>query len=139
MFAESLWSFPNLLEQTMSEALFATREQLNSNGPAATNGRISAPPSTQVTITLDDKDVAAIYANFFRITSTPEELILDLGLNPQAFSQGNTTVKIGQRVAMNYYTTKRLVGALTSALQRHEKSFGAVEIDLVKRANATEG
>ena len=122
----------------MTEAIFATRDQLNS-GPAATNGRTTTPPSTQVTITLDDADVAAIYANFFRITSTPEELILDLGLNPQAFSQGNTTVKVSQRVVMNYYTAKRLIGAMTAAIQRHEKSFGVVEIDLAKRANAVEG
>ena len=120
----------------MNDAIFATREQLNSGGPPATNGRASSPPSTQVTITLDDADVAAIYANFFRITSTPEELILDLGLNPQAFPQGNTTVKVAQRVAMNYYTAKRLLGAMTAAIQRHEKSFGVVEIDLAKRASA---
>ncbi|MBQ4194634.1 MAG: DUF3467 domain-containing protein, partial [Thermoguttaceae bacterium] len=32
---------------------------------------------------IDDSNVVATYANFCRVTGTPEELIVDFGLNPQ--------------------------------------------------------
>jgi hypothetical protein len=36
-------------------------------------------------------------------------------------------------MVMNYYTAKRLWVALGVFLQRHEKAFGVVEIDVAKR------
>jgi hypothetical protein len=34
-------------------------------------------------VDVDDKDICPCYANFRRVSSTPEEWILDLGMNPQ--------------------------------------------------------
>jgi len=34
---------------------------------------------------------------------------------------------------MNYYTAKRLLGALTMAVQRHEHAFGILETNIQKR------
>lgn len=77
--------------------------------------------------------LTAIYANFLRVSGTPEELILDFGLNSQ--SPGSTTapVKVTQRIVLNHFTAKRLWLTLGSALQRHEQVFGLVEIDINKR------
>ena len=36
-------------------------------------------------IQVDDSKANVAYANFCRVTGTPEELILDFGLNPQPF------------------------------------------------------
>jgi hypothetical protein len=36
-------------------------------------------------IRIDDSKVSPLYANFCRVTGTPEELIIDFGLNPQPF------------------------------------------------------
>ncbi len=102
---------------------------------ASVDGRADARSPSQAAITVDDSSAVATYANFFRITSTPEELILDLGLNQQAFAQGDTTVRIAQRIAVNYFTAKRLLGALAAAVQRHEKSFGEIETDVMKRVH----
>ena len=90
-----------------------------------------APAGPQ--ITLDDSHLTACYANFCRISSTPEELILDLGLNPQPMAREDTTINVSQRVIMNHYTAKRLLSALSMALQRHEQAFGALETDIMKR------
>ena len=87
---------------------------------------------TQQTITVDDSEVAACYANFCRVSSTPEELILDLGLNPNPFG-GAATIKVAQRIILNHYTAKRLLSALSMALQRHEQTFGVLETDIRKR------
>ena len=87
----------------------------------------------QTTIHVDDSVCTAGYANFCRVSSTAEELILDLGLNPHPYATGEATVKVSQRIIMNHFTAKRLLGALATALQRHETAFGTVETDIRKR------
>jgi Protein of unknown function (DUF3467) len=94
-------------------------------------------PAGQATIHVDDSQCTAGYANFCRVSSTPEELILDLGLNPHPYATGDTTVRVSQRIIMNHYTAKRLIHALGVALQRHETAFGAVETDVRKRVRPT--
>ncbi|MEO1996553.1 MAG: DUF3467 domain-containing protein [Planctomycetaceae bacterium] len=99
-------------------------------------GAAAAPAATQQTLEVDDSDVNASYANFCRVSSTPEELILDLGLNPQPYGSGTTTIKVAQRVILNHYTAKRLLGALSQALQRHEQAFGVLETNVRNRLKA---
>ncbi|MEX1229413.1 MAG: DUF3467 domain-containing protein [Planctomycetaceae bacterium] len=90
-----------------------------------------APP-TQQQVNVDDSQVMACYANFCRVSSTPEELVLDMGLNPNPLSAGST-VKVSQRIILNHFTAKRLLAALSMALQRHEQAFGVLETDIRKR------
>ncbi|MCA9042144.1 MAG: DUF3467 domain-containing protein [Planctomycetaceae bacterium] len=85
------------------------------------------------TISIDDSEIMAGYANFCRVSSTPEEMILDLGLNPNPYGAANTKIKVNQRIIMNHYTAKRLLGALNAAVQRHESAFGVLETDVRKR------
>jgi len=99
-------------------------------------GEIERPPGSNGeagVVQVDDASVIACYANFCRVSSTPEELILDLGLNPQPMGAQPATVRVSQRVIMNHYTAKRLLGALSMALQRHEGAFGVVETDVRRR------
>ncbi|MCH7988129.1 MAG: DUF3467 domain-containing protein [Planctomycetes bacterium] len=93
----------------------------------------AAQPQVGPQITLDDSNLVACYANFCRVSSTPEELILDLGLNPQPMARVDTTINISQRIILNHYTAKRLLSALSMALQRHEQAFGVLETDIMKR------
>ena len=99
--------------------------------PEAAAAAVPAP--AQQTLTVEDTHSAASYANFCRVSSTPEELILDLGLNPNPFAQGNVTIHVGQRVIMNHFTAKRLLQALAVTLQRHEQAFGTLETDVMRR------
>ena len=39
-------------------------------------------------------------------------------------------IKISQRLVLNYFTAKRLWGAMGFSLQRHEQTFGVLEIDV---------
>lgn len=87
----------------------------------------------QQQLQVDDSAIVACYANFCRVSSTPEELILDLGLNPNPYAPTQTTVKVSQRIILNHYTAKRLLSALSMALQRHEQAFGVLETDVRKR------
>ena len=97
------------------------------------DGEGPQPGQIQQRITVDDSDVAACYSNFCRVSSTPEELILDLGLNTTPFASGDITVPVSQRIIMNHITAKRMLGLLSATLQRHEQAFGVVETDVRRR------
>ncbi len=84
-------------------------------------------------VKIDDSKATAAYANFCRVTGTPEELIVDFGLNPQPFGIPADPIKVSQRIVTNYYTAKRLLHALQLTLQRHEAAFGVLETDVQKR------
>ena len=100
---------------------------------AAEQAQAQAPAQQQQQVKVNDANVIASYANFCRVSSTPEELILDLGLNPQPLDPANTEINVGQRIILNHYTAKRLLSALSMALQRHEQAFGVLETDIRKR------
>ena len=87
----------------------------------------------QVRLEIDDSSVAALYANFCRVATTPEEVILDLALNPDPTGGPVQKIKISQRVILNHYTAKRLVALLAETVKRHEKVFGTIEMDVRKR------
>jgi Protein of unknown function (DUF3467) len=89
-------------------------------------------PANEVVV--DDAGLEASYSNFCRVTATPEEVILDFGLNMQPFATDGQNVKANQRIVMNSYTTKRLLGAIATTIQRHEQTFGAIELDIRRRA-----
>ena len=77
-----------------------------------------------------------LYANFCRVHGTPEELIVDFGLNPQpplGTPAEPIPVMITQRIITNYYTAKRMLHALTLTIQHHEAAFGVLETDVQRR------
>jgi hypothetical protein len=81
----------------------------------------------------EPENLEPLYANFVRLAGLSEELVLDFGLNPQPFGAPPIPVKVSQRMVMNYFTAKRLWLGLGAFLQRHEQSFGPIEIDVNKR------
>jgi len=99
---------------------------------AAPAGEQQKGPRVQV----DDSSASCSYANFCRVTGTPEELIIDFGLNSQPFGVPTEPVHITQRIVTNYYTAKRMLHALHLSVQRHEQAFGPLETDVQKRVIA---
>jgi hypothetical protein len=84
-------------------------------------------------VEVTDKNAISLYANFCRVTGTPEELILDFGLNAQPFGVPTDPVEVKQRIVVNYFTAKRMLQALHMSVQRHEQAFGVLETDVQKR------
>src|SRR5258707_10088845 len=101
-------------------------------GAAATEAQAAAA-AQQVQFTVDAAAMASAYTNWYRVTGTPEELILDFGLNPQMGQAPTEAIKLTNRVVMNFYTAKRLLNALHFAVSRHESFFGALEVDIQRR------
>jgi hypothetical protein len=95
----------------------------------------SAVPAgdVQQQVKLDESKTIAAYANFARVTGTPEEVIIDFGLNPQPFGPPTEPVIVSQRIIVNFFTAKRLLAALAMTTQRHESAFGVLETDVQKR------
>ena len=103
----------------------------------STGRDLAKPPGQQQTeVVVDDSGTLPSYSNFCRVTATPEEVILDFGLNPQPFATGRQDVKANQRIVMNFYTAKRLLTALGMTIQRHEGTFGSIELDVRRRASS---
>ena len=71
---------------------------------------------------------------FRAVTGTPEEVIIDFGLNPQLFGPPTEPVIVSQRIIVNFFTAKRLLAALAMTTQRHESAFGVLETDVQKRS-----
>jgi hypothetical protein len=96
----------------------------------------SQPTPQRVQVEIDDSKALALYANFCRVTGTPEELIIDFGLNPQPFGMPTHPIPVTQRIITNFYTAKRMLHALQLTIQRHEATFGVLETDVQKRVRA---
>lgn len=87
----------------------------------------------QIQFQVDTSSMSSCYTNWYRVTGTPEELVLDFGLNPQMGQVPTEAIKLTHRLVMNFWTAKRLLGALQFAVQRHESFFGVLEVDVQKR------
>lgn len=81
----------------------------------------------------DDGNVSASYANFCRVTGTPEEVIIDFGLNPQPVGLPTQPIAVTDRIVTSFYTAKRMLLALQTTIARHEQAFGNIEIEVQKR------
>ena len=111
--------------------------------PAQPEAKESAQPAQPAQaaqqVQLDDSSVESLYANFCRLTGTPEELIVDFGLNTQPVGVPDKPIRVSQRIILNHFTAKRLLAALSMSVQRHEAAFGVLETDVRKRVQAPAG
>lgn len=112
-----------------AEVIFRPSPSLVPTAPAA-----GQPQQQQIEV--DDSSAISSYSNFCRVTGTPEELIIDFGLNTQPFATPTQIVKISQRIVTNYFTAKRMLHALHLTVQRHEAAFGVLETDVQKRVTS---
>lgn len=103
------------------------------NAPEQEAPAAEGAPQQRQRVEISDKDALCTYANFCRVTGTPEELILDFGLNSQPYGVPTEPVEVKQRIVTNYYTAKRMLQALHLSVQRHEQAFGVLETDVQKR------
>jgi Protein of unknown function (DUF3467) len=111
-------------------------EKVTISGEGAERGQ----QAQAIQIPVDATNLSAEYANFFRVTGTPEELVLDFGLNTQQMTQGGPeVVKLSHRLVLSFYTAKRLYGALQWAVNRYENNFGVLETDFQKRMRTPMG
>ena len=92
-------------------------------------------PSAQrpADIKFDDSRTTAHYANFCRLSGTPEELLIDFGIKTQSGDAAAHPIVVSQRAVTSWYTAKRLLYVLHQSIERHEAAFGVLETDVQKR------
>ena len=88
-----------------------------------------APTDAQnIQVNLDERDLRTVFANAYRIHTTAEEVVLDLGFNmPNPNPAGGAQsllFKVNDRVIMSYANTKRLAMSLGQLVKRYEQQFG---------------
>jgi hypothetical protein len=105
--------------------------------PAA--AQASPVPGEQMQFPTDSAALSTVYTNFCRVNVTPEELVLDFGLNPTLTPSQTEPIKLTHRVVMNFYTAKRLLNALYGVVTQHETAYGVLELDFQKRLRGTPG
>lgn len=108
-------------------------EAQNVEGVETPDAPVAPQRPQPVQVQVVDDQAQANYANFCRVTGSPEELIVDFGLNPQPIGVPKDPIKVTQRIILNFYTAKRLLAALQMSVARHEAVFGVLETDINKR------
>jgi Protein of unknown function (DUF3467) len=90
--------------------------------PAQPHKEISMDePEAGFNVKITDDELKGRYSNLLRITHTREEFILDfINLVPP---QGI----VSARIVTSPGHLKRIIGALSSNLERYEKSFGPIQ------------
>ena len=109
----------------------ASDQRLDTSDPSSIPSPPSPPPPVQIQI--NDANAVADYANFCRISGTPEELLIDFGLNPQPVGSPTEPIVVTQRIVTSWHTAKRLLSALQMSVGRHENVFGVLETDIQRR------
>jgi hypothetical protein len=94
----------------------------------AGGGDASQQPGVQVL--LDERELRTMYTNAYRIHTSAEEVIIDLGFNmPNPNPQGQQPqllFKVTDRVIMSYTNAKRLASSLNTLIRRYEQQFGEI-------------
>jgi hypothetical protein len=92
----------------------------------------AAADQSSVQVVLDERDLKIIFSNAYRIHTTAEEVVIDLGFNmPDPNPQGGQQrllFKVTDRVIMSYSSTKRLAMSLTQLVKRYEQQFGEIQV-----------
>lgn len=118
-----------MTEKTKSSEPRTESQATPGKSPEAAARNIPSP-----NLAMSAERVKASYANLARATSTPEEVVLDLALNLNAFGQvTGEEVQVDHRVVMSYPTAKRLLALLGEIIRRHESQFGPIETDVKRR------
>lgn len=77
-----------------------------------------------------DAKAHTAYSNFCIVTSTPEEALLNFGINLMMPNKENEVrVQVSDRIVMSYASAKRLAITLSNLIQRYEAANGVIEIN----------
>lgn len=99
-----------------------------------------AEPTAPQTPKIDATNLTSSYANVCRIAQTPNEVIIDFGMNPNFFGQIlDEPLKLDQRIILSHDAAKRLCLHLTATVQNFEAKYGPIELDVTKRLKASAG
>ena len=85
----------------------------------------------KVGVLLDERELRTFYANAYRIQTSAEEVVIDLGFNmpnpnPNAPGGAQLLFKVTDRAILSYANAKRLTMSLSQLIKRYEQQFGEI-------------
>jgi hypothetical protein len=95
--------------------------------------RLSAGPDSEEqsrgVLQLRFDQAETTYANLAVLTTTPEEVVLNFGVNVTPLTADHhVNVQISDRIIMTYATAKRLALTLSNVIRRYEAARGVIEL-----------
>ena len=85
---------------------------------------MNQPKQQQINIKLDQQVGEGIYSNFFMITNSPSEFIIDFG----RLVPGLPDVKIYSRVLTTPQHAKQFMSMMKQNIEQFEKQFGEIKL-----------
>lgn len=94
----------------------------------------SQPPHAQPQqIRLDTDSMETVYANFFALAGSADELVIYFGANSPLPNVSQPAIKVSHRLMLMPANGKRLMIALQQAIKAHEERFGPIELPPQRR------
>ena len=86
-----------------------------------------------VQIRIDESRMHTTYANTIRTSTTPDEVVLDFGLNLPVQQQPNQqpmmVFAVNSRVVLNWAGAKRLAASLAQSVRAYEEHNGEIQLN----------
>ncbi|MBU6412830.1 MAG: DUF3467 domain-containing protein [Planctomycetes bacterium] len=85
----------------------------------------------QVQLSIDESKMTTSYANTIRTSTTPDEVVMDFGINlpmPGPNNQPAILFSVGSRVVMNWGGAKRLAMSLAQVVRQYEERNGEIQV-----------
>jgi hypothetical protein len=90
-------------------------------------------PQPRQQIRLDTGRMETVYANFFALAGSADELVVYLGANSPLPNVSQPTIAVSHRLMLLPANAKRLLLALQQAVKAHEERFGPIELPPPRR------
>ncbi len=94
----------------------------------------------QIQLRIEESRMRTTYANTIRTTTTPDEVVLDFGMNmPMPGPDGRPAIlfDIGSRVVLNWRGGKRLAISLGQVIRQFEQANGEIALGPATQGNNT--
>jgi hypothetical protein len=89
------------------------------------------PQQQQVQLRIDESKMRTAYANTIRTSVTPEEVVLDFGINlptPTPDNKPMLVFDVASRIVLNWRGAKRLAASLVQVVQQYEAQNGTIDM-----------
>lgn len=128
--AQTLEELQEQIEMQAKELAQQTAEQQDKVVTEEPQAPTAQPEATTRRIELDELGAKSSYSNFCYTAGTREGVLLGFGFHDW---QPQNPIRVDAKVEMSYFNAKRLLATLNQIIQRHENTFGEIEIDINKR------
>ncbi|MFM9996401.1 MAG: DUF3467 domain-containing protein [Phycisphaerales bacterium] len=100
-------------------------------GQAVSDNQQPPQQRQQIQLRIDESKMGTTYANTIRTSTTPDEVVMDFGMNlpvPTQDNQPALVFNVGSRIVMNWQGAKRLAISLGQAVRQFEEQNGEIKL-----------